>query len=356
METQDTRTPRTGRQRKLWWLRVAVAAAVLFAAIWWVIVPQYAAAEESLESLQRIPLALMLAAVALELLSLAAYSVLTASILGTGRPRYATIIRIDLAGLAVNHAVPGGGATAAAARFRLMLRAGVHPPNALATAAIEVTVSNLVLAALFAVGLLMSLTTAWSNAYYRAASIGALAALLATVVAAWLLTRHTDATVARVGGVAGHLPWISAGATESFLRMMARQIVQLAKNPRRMAVAVSFAAVNWLLDAAALWLMVAAFGHHLGLGPLLTVYGVGNILATLPLTPGGLGLVEGVMVPALLGFGTPSGVALLGVIGWRLLQFWMPLPVGAAAYLSLALGTQKRRRQGAQAAPRRVRR
>ncbi|MGA7205209.1 MAG: YbhN family protein [Specibacter sp.] len=339
MESRDTTGTELGRPGKRRWLRVAIPAAMLLVAIWWVIVPQYASAVESLESLQRISLPLVLTAVVLELLSLAAYSLLTGSILGAGRPRYFTTLRIDLAGLAVNHAVPGGGATAAAARYRLLLHSGVHPPNALAAAAIEVTVSNLVLAAFFGVGLLISLTTAWSNIYYRTASLGALAALSATGIGVWLLTRHTDETVTVAGKLARRFPVVKAESTEPFLRQMAGQIVQLAKNPQQLAAVLWFAAMNWILDAAALWVVLAAFGHHLGLGPLLTVYGVGNILATLPLTPGGLGLVEGVMVPALLGFGTPAGVALLGVIGWRLLQFWLPLPLGAAAYLSLTLGT-----------------
>jgi len=344
MDTKDPVKPSSGRRRKLLWLRVAAPAAVLIVAVWWVIVPQYAAADESLESLERLSLPLVVAAVVLELLSLAAYSVLSASLLGRGRPGYFTILRIDLSGLGVNHVVPGGGATAAAARFRLLQRAGVHSPNALSAAAIEVTVSNLVLGGIFAVGLLMSLTTAWSNGYYRTASIAALAALLATGTTVWFLTQRTDATVAGVRSLMRLLPFISAESMESFLRMMSSQILQLARNPGKMAFHLAFATANWLLDAGALWLVLAAFGHNLALGPLLTVYGVGNILATLPLTPGGLGLVEGVMVPALIGFGTPGAAALLGVIGWRLLQFWMPLPLGAAAYLSLTVGIFRKQR------------
>ena len=44
---------------------------------------------------------------------------------------------------------------------------------------------------------------------------------------------------------------------------------------------------------------------------------------------------EGVLSSALVGFGSPSGVAILGVLGWRLVNFWLPIPVGALAYLSL---------------------
>lgn len=64
----------------------------------------------------------------------------------------------------------------------------------------------------------------------------------------------------------------------------------------------------------------------------------------LPLTPRGLGSVEGVMVPALIGFGTPAGIANLAVIGWRLVQIWLPIPVGALAYSSLLLGTFRKHR------------
>jgi uncharacterized membrane protein YbhN (UPF0104 family) len=34
-------------------------------------------------------------------------------------------------------------------------------------------------------------------------------------------------------------------------------------------------------------------------------------------------------------FGAPSAIAILGVISWRLVQFWLPIPAGAAAYVSL---------------------
>jgi uncharacterized membrane protein YbhN (UPF0104 family) len=45
--------------------------------------------------------------------------------------------------------------------------------------------------------------------------------------------------------------------------------------------------------------------------------------------------VEGVAVPVLVSFGTPPDVALLGVLAWRLFQFWLPIPIAAATYLRL---------------------
>src|SRR5205807_6635296 len=90
----------------------------------------------------------------------------------------------------------------------------------------------------------------------------------------------------------------------------------------------------------------AAFGHLATPYGLLVAYGLANVLAVVPITPGGLGIVEGVLVPTLVGFGSPRGIAILGVITYRLVNFWLPIPVGALAYLSLRVepGASRRRR------------
>jgi hypothetical protein len=37
----------------------------------------------------------------------------------------------------------------------------------------------------------------------------------------------------------------------------------------------------------------------------------------------------------LVSFGLTRSVATLGVLAWRLVNFWLPIPTGAAAYISL---------------------
>ena len=113
---------------------------------------------------------------------------------------------------------------------------------------------------------------------------------------------------------------------------------QLTAQPRLLNRAGAWAVANWTLDAASLWVFVAAFGHRVAPDGLLVGYGLANVLAAIPLTPGGLGVVEGVLTPTLVGFGTPSAVALLGVVSWRMVNFWLPIPVGATCYLSLRMG------------------
>ena len=76
---------------------------------------------------------------------------------------------------------------------------------------------------------------------------------------------------------------------------------------------------------------------------LLVAYGLANILAAIPLTPGGLGVIEFTLSGALVGFGLPASIAYLSVISWRLINFWLPIPLGGASYLSLRVSTMRTR-------------
>ena len=68
---------------------------------------------------------------------------------------------------------------------------------------------------------------------------------------------------------------------------------------------------------------------------LWVAYGLANVLAAIPITPAGLGVVEGVLIPTIVGFGVPHGQAILAVLAYRLVNFWVPIPIGGAAYASL---------------------
>ena len=77
----------------------------------------------------------------------------------------------------------------------------------------------------------------------------------------------------------------------------------------------AWASANWVLDAASLWVFVAAFGHRLNVDELLVAYGLANLLGGLPVTPGGLGVIEGFLIPALVGLGRPAASPPSG--SWR---------------------------------------
>jgi hypothetical protein len=93
-----------------------------------------------------------------------------------------------------------------------------------------------------------------------------------------------------------------------------------------------------MFDAASLWVFLRAFGETLDIDALLVAFGLANLLAAIPLTPGGLGYVDGAYVFTLVGFGVPQRVARVGVATYRFAQFFFPILLGALAYLSLRVG------------------
>src|ERR1019366_9147058 len=60
-----------------------------------------------------------------------------------------------------------------------------------------------------------------------------------------------------------------------------------------------------------------------------------NVLGAIPITPGGLGVIEASAATLLVSFGVKGNVATLAVLGWRLVNFWLPIPIGGGAYISL---------------------
>ncbi len=74
-----------------------------------------------------------------------------------------------------------------------------------------------------------------------------------------------------------------------------------------------WAAANWLLDAAALWVFLRAYGVAPDVDALLVAFGLVNVLAVIPLMPGGLGIDRRGLPLALVGFGLARATAILGV-------------------------------------------
>ena len=122
---------------------------------------------------------------------------------------------------------------------------------------------------------------------------------------------------------------------EQVVREVSTAMEDLAKDPHLLRTAGGWAAANWALDAAALWCALAALGHYIAPIELFAAYGIANVIAAVPLTPGGLGVIDLTAPALLLSFGVPKSTATFGVLGWRLLQYWLPIPLGGIAYVSL---------------------
>ncbi len=99
------------------------------------------------------------------------------------------------------------------------------------------------------------------------------------------------------------------------------------------------ASINWLLDCLALYVSLRAVGADVPLRALIATYAIAQIVAVIPLLPGGGGTVEASLVLGFAAFGHTSGSVVAGVVLYRLISNWGLVPIGWAA---IALQTRKR--------------
>lgn len=326
-------------------LRLALATVIVGLVVWFVLIPEFQAGRHDMQRLFEASPVLVALAVVAEAASLLCFSLLSRGVLGRS-VRFPRLVAIDLADLAVNHTLPGGGATAAAFRFRLLRDNGVSARRAMSVATVETVVSNSALVIVFLGGVLGSLGRATAGATVWIAVAVAVGLALGGALALWSIVRRRERWTRAAAAIERRLHRITPGRLTALVTELADTLVALTADRRRGALAALAAFGNWLLDALALWIVVAMFGAPVDPGTLLLAYGLAQLLAQLPLTPGGLGLVEGASTIVLAAAGVPHGVALLGVLGWRVLEFWVPVPVGWLCYLGLrasALSPSRRR-------------
>ena len=89
---------------------------------------------------------------------------------------------------------------------------------------------------------------------------------------------------------------------------------------------------RWAFDYATLLAALAAIGSHPRPGLVLLAFCGAQVLAQIPVTPGGLGFVEAGLTAMLTLAGAGAGNAVLATFAYRLFSYWLPLPFGLAAF------------------------
>jgi uncharacterized protein (TIRG00374 family) len=117
------------------------------------------------------------------------------------------------------------------------------------------------------------------------------------------------------------------------VRLSARQVVAI----------MAWGVANWLFDCACFAMMFLAVNATIPWKGLLLAYGAGQLAATLPFTPGGLGVVEGSITIALGYFGGDHQSTVDAVLIYRVISFWLILLVGWLLWGQLALQVRRGR-------------
>jgi uncharacterized protein (TIRG00374 family) len=310
------------------WVRTVGALVLTIAAVEYGLVPRIVQAKAELSLLHDVSPGLLVAALLLEACSLLAYTGMTQQLLSPGPALpWGTQLRIDLTGYGMSHVLPGGGATAAALRYRLMVLRGIPRAATLSLTAVEAVRAALGLVVVWLLGSVASLP----RTGITATTVG----LVVLCLLAVLVVHRLGTGGAELDVVARWLRRLPSGLRQRVTTTLTRSRAAVADTPSVWR-AVTWSTANWLLDAVCLWLCLSAYGAVLPLELVLLAYGVASAVGLLPVTPGGIGVIEAVLVPGLIAAGAPAGPALLGVLTWRLCQFWLPIPVAAVCWASLA--------------------
>lgn len=90
----------------------------------------------------------------------------------------------------------------------------------------------------------------------------------------------------------------------------------------------------WAWDNLALWAAFHAVGDPPGASVILLGYLIGQLGGLLPI-PGGIGGIDGGLIGTLIVYGADAPTATAAVLAYRIILFWIPLLMGAVAFVSL---------------------
>ncbi|MGH8997190.1 MAG: lysylphosphatidylglycerol synthase transmembrane domain-containing protein, partial [Acidimicrobiales bacterium] len=252
-----------------------------------------------------------------------------------------TLSVLTLASQAIINSVPGGGAVASVYGFRWFRRLGATDSLAVWSLIATVVVGVISLAVVATAGLGL------------AAGYGASLDLVPVIVGVLLVTVALGALFLSHQPQRAVANWLLAvsrrvtrrplGRAEARVASFLGQISAFRLSGRDVSLLLAWGVGNWVFDCACFAFSFLAVGAGIPWKGLLLSYGAGQLAANLPITPGGLGVVEGSLTIALVAFGGARVSTVEAVLIYRLISFWSELVVGWLGVGWLALGVRSGR-------------
>jgi uncharacterized membrane protein YbhN (UPF0104 family) len=249
-------------------------------------------------------------------------------------PSWFVVGTSQLAANALGRIIPGGTAASGALQYRMLVRAGV-PPGRVGSAL--AATSGLVFAGLLALPILaVPAIIAGAPVEHRllhALWLGGVVFVL--MLGAGSASFAFDRPLELVGQA---IDWIlrlvrrpRSGPPLSEVLIEERDEIRRTLG-ERIKMAVTASVGKSLFDYLALVACLYAVQAKPDPSLVLLAYVMGSFLGMIPLTPGGLGFVEAGLTGTLVLAGVDAGAAAAATLAYRLVSFWLPLPVGGVAY------------------------
>jgi uncharacterized membrane protein YbhN (UPF0104 family) len=351
-------SPLTSRRK---WLRPALSGTVslvIVVGIFWYFIPQFTSMSKVWSEIQAMTW------LELTTLALAAVWNLTTYLLvmvgATPGLTYRQAFVATETPTAVSNTLPGGGAIGIALTYAMLGSWGFSRSRTSVSLVVAGIWNNFVKLGMPVLALsLLALQGKPSGGRIVAAGIGF--AALVTAVAALAALLHSERAARRLGlfaaGIANRIRRVLGrhpvtGWERATIKF--RQRTELLVNARWL-----WLTVSTLISHLSLFLVLLLALRHIGVSPgevsaveALAVFSFARLVTAIPITPGGLGLVEVALITGLAAAGGPRAEVAAAVLIFRALTYVVPIPLGLLCYLYYKRNRSWRREPGA--APRTV--
>jgi hypothetical protein len=250
------------------------------------------------------------------------------------------MIALTWASDAVSSSLPAGTAVSAAYTYRYLTRRGATAALAGWVLVATGILSGSALVSLALLGLLFGGAAGSCPLVAAALAAGALVAAASTItLLAWTAARpdRLENLSRRLNGVRQMLRRAVRRSTSSPERGSAGMVLPgpMMLRRRQWAGALFLAALNWMTDGGALAFSLLAVGATFHVRSLVLAYSLSQLVTAVPLLPGNIGVAEGSMALALICVGVHPSDALAATVAYRLVSFWLQLPIGWVAWVGL---------------------
>jgi uncharacterized protein (TIRG00374 family) len=260
-------------------------------------------------------------------------------------------MKVNQASTAVANTLPGGGAIGLGVTYGMFAGYGFSRTEISLSVLVSGIWNNFVKLGMPIVALAaLAASGDATPGLITAAIIGVL--VLAGALGLFAATLRSDALARRVGAGLGRVVAffkrlfkkpVSDTWSESFSRFRKDTIVLLRERWLRLTVAT-------LISHFSLYLVLLLALRHVGVSEtdvswsqVLASFAFVRLVSALPITPGGLGVVELGLTAALAAAGGADAQVVAAVLLYRALTYLLPIPLGALAYLKWRKGAEARK-------------
>jgi uncharacterized membrane protein YbhN (UPF0104 family) len=292
--------------------KLRIASAIIAAAVvFYGLLTHWQGVAHTLQQFQHASLPWLLLGLGIEAAALSTYALIIRRLLRLGdvKAPVHTLLEITVVGIAMTNSLPGGRAISTAYWYEQLRKRGAS--RALAAIVMFAGMATGLVTLLYLA--LLGVAVAGSHS-----ALGGVRGPILIGAALFLAVRfYFHKPIAR------GFRWLARRVAGSEEPIVARRVP-----PREFATIMLLGYLNWLLDCVVLLAALTAVHASVAWVGVLLAYTLGQLVATIPLLPGGGGTVEASLSLGLIAAGGATGRIVAGVILYRLISAWGIVPLG----------------------------